>query len=101
MEWLLVLSLVLIIGGNVLSVVEEWSKRGLTDTSYATLLLWVVGLLGLTCWGAVAAHDPLIALTAFFPSVLFFYWIVLKLVSWVNSKFRWSQMQRMLKNQRY
>jgi hypothetical protein len=47
MEWILTLSLVLLLVAGIVSVLEEWRKQGLTDTSYVTLLLWLAGQAGL------------------------------------------------------
>lgn len=46
MEWTLTISLVLLLAGIALSLIEEWPKQGLTDTSYVTLVLWLSGQSG-------------------------------------------------------
>jgi|CXWL01.1.fsa_nt_gi hypothetical protein len=100
MDFLFSISLLLVTGGIVLSVYEEWEKVGLTDTSYSTLCLWVAGLLGISFWGWLKL-DVLIALTALAPVGLFVYWIYLKIMTFLKTKIRWSQLERMIKNQRY
>jgi O-antigen/teichoic acid export membrane protein len=47
MEWLLTISVLGFIIGTVLSVLEEWPKQGLTDTSYHTLLWWLGSSIGI------------------------------------------------------
>jgi hypothetical protein len=47
-EGILALGLAFYVAASVLSVVEEWPKQGLTDTSYPALLLWMVGGLAMS-----------------------------------------------------
>ena len=42
-ELILAIGLGLYVYATVLSVVEEWPKQGLTDTSYHALFMWMVG----------------------------------------------------------
>ncbi len=78
MAWLLPLSLACVIFGIILSVLEEWRKSGLTDTSFTTLIAWTIGLIGLAFYGLLE-HAQLASLIAFLPAMLFVYWILLKL----------------------
>ena len=52
-EAILVLGLLLFIGGTALSVIEEWPKQGLTDTSFADLLLWLLGSVLIVVYGVL------------------------------------------------
>jgi hypothetical protein len=47
MEWIVTISLFVLLAGIALSVIEEWPKQGLTDTSFLTLGLWTAGQGGL------------------------------------------------------
>ena len=60
--------LALYVGASVLSVVEEWPKQGLTDTSYKSLALWMVGSLVLAGGAIVAGY--LLMLTVCLTSLL-------------------------------
>ncbi len=42
-ELIVAIGLALYVSASVLSVVEEWPKQGLTDTSYPVLLMWMIG----------------------------------------------------------
>ena len=76
-EWLLLASLLFVVGGIILSVWEEWAKSGLTDTSVLSLLLWLVGLLGFTAWGLLV-HASAVALIGLVPAGVFAWWLLLK-----------------------
>lgn len=66
-EAIITVGFFLFAGASLLSVLEEWPKQGLTDTSYLTLVLWVLGgvvvsigaiillMIGLACVGSLAA----------------------------------------------
>ena len=75
---LLFTGLVVVCAGIILSVYEEWSKSGLTDTSYASLFLWIVGLATIACWGLLG-HYLVLSAMLLAPIVLFSWWILLKL----------------------
>jgi len=77
MGWLLPVSLAVLVGGIVISVLEEWKSRGLTDTSFLSLSCWVLGLLGVGLW-ALVMRDYGVFWVAFVWAALFFYWIYLK-----------------------
>ena len=47
MEWLLTISVLIFYSATVLSVLEEWPKQGLTDTSYICLIAWFAGTCGI------------------------------------------------------
>jgi hypothetical protein len=47
-ELILALGFAVYVAASVLSVVEEWPKQGLTDTSYPALLMWMVGGLAMS-----------------------------------------------------
>lgn len=57
-EWVLTLSVFLYIAGTVLSVLEEWPKQGLTDTSFLTMFLWICGSLGVGYTGYLMLSIP-------------------------------------------
>jgi glucose uptake protein GlcU len=78
LTWLFPLSLGFVVVGIIVSVLEEWKKSGLTDTSFVTLLCWVIGLSGIGYWGFVVQQQQ-VAIVAFLPVALFLYWIALKL----------------------
>jgi len=77
MDWLLPIALSLISAGIIVSVLEEWQKWGLTDTSFTSLWCWVLGLCGVAVWGIVGRDLWVFGLTAL-PAGLFLYWIALK-----------------------
>ena len=77
MDWLLPVSLSIISAGIALSIYEEWGDRGLTDTSYNTLIAWVLGLCGVAAWGIIDSNS-MVFLVAIVPALLFLYWIALK-----------------------
>lgn len=78
LDWVLPMSLFFVTGGIIISVLEEWRKSGLTDTSYLTLVCWVVGLSGIGYWGWVD-QQQWTAGAAVLPVPVFLYWIGLKL----------------------
>lgn len=47
-EWVVAVGLALYVVASMLSVVEEWPKQGVTDTSYLVVLMWMVGGLALS-----------------------------------------------------
>ena len=98
--WMLAVSLLFLTGGMALSVVEEWDKCGLTDTSYATLGLWVVGLVGMAVCG-VLMKNALLAVVALCAAVLFVGWAWMKVIDFIKARVRWSQLQRLAKRKRY
>ncbi|HXF91173.1 MAG TPA: hypothetical protein VNK46_00315 [Nitrospiraceae bacterium] len=43
MEWLMPFALLALLAGSALQIAEEWRSRGLTDTSYVSLLCTAAG----------------------------------------------------------
>lgn len=79
--WLFPVSLGFVVLGIIVSVLEEWKKSGLTDTSFTTLGCWILGLSGIGYWG-VKEQEQIAAWVTVVPIVLFSYWVVLKLKDW-------------------
>lgn len=52
-EWFLTASVLGFILGTIISVLEEWKKQGLTDTSFFSLTWWTVSSIGLGVSAAV------------------------------------------------
>lgn len=77
MEWLLPVSLCLVSAGIIVSVMEEWKRYGLTDTSFLSLTCWIVGLCGMAGWGLYHQQN-LMFLAAAIPIGIFTYWFILK-----------------------
>lgn len=77
-DWLLPVSLCLVSAGIIVSVLEEWKRYGLTDTSALSLACWIAGLCGIAAWG-VYEQQNLVFLTAALPAGVFLYWLALKI----------------------
>jgi len=74
MDWMLPVGLVLYAGSSLLQIAEEWKTRGLTDTSFTSLALLIVGcgLIGASvmlrghAWAELAVLAPAgVAVTLF------------------------------------
>ncbi len=59
-EWLFTVGIFTYIAATVLSVLEEWPKQGLTDTSYLALLLWLAASVTLLAASAFAHYMALV-----------------------------------------
>ena len=88
MDWLLPIGLFIITMGIVKSVHEEWDARGLTDTSFSSLFLWLWGSITLAAWGFVK-QDLLLGLVTVLPSILYTYWIGHKIHMTVRTHAPW------------
>lgn len=77
-EWVLTLSMVIYISSTVISVLEEWPKQGLTDTSFLVLTLWMIGSLGIMGSGILLGWFPF-TLVGMFSAIVTGYGIGLKL----------------------
>mgnify|MGYP001601445993 CR=1 FL=1 len=77
MEWLLPTGLVLYAAGAIWGIAEEWRDRGLTDTSFPSLLLLSVGPALIALW-AWSAGRPATALTVLLPTGAFLVMILCK-----------------------
>lgn len=67
MDWLSELGVLCLAASSLKQIAEEWTTRGLTDTSYSALLLLAIGSLALGLQAAIVEHSY----TAFFPGVVF------------------------------
>lgn len=56
-EYLITLGIFLYVASTVISVLEEWTKQGLTDTSYFCLGLWTIASLGMGVWAVRVQHQ--------------------------------------------
>lgn len=77
-DLILPVSIALITAGIIISVLEEWKRWGLTDTSYTSLWCWVGGLVGIGYWGLMEEANLAFAVVVV-PIGVFLYWIALKL----------------------
>ena len=77
MEWMLTISVLGFVVGTVLSVLEEWTKHGLT-ASYHTLIWWLVSAIGL-CVSAGLHGYLALACVALIAAVIAAYAIKMKL----------------------
>ena len=77
-EWLFTVGIFTYMTATVLSVLEEWPKQGLTDTSYLALLLWLAASVTLLAASAFA-HYMALAIVAILSIIVTGYALKLKL----------------------
>ena len=84
---LLTIGLMLYGAGSFLQIWEEWQERGLTDTSFKSLGLLILGP-ACIAWATRELHSATLAVAAGLPGLLAAWLYIWKLRDWLRSK-RW------------
>lgn len=86
--WLLPAGLILYALGAFLQIAEEWRQRGLTDTSYRSLICLVAGPTLVAIWALSLQHWAIAAIT-YIPGLLAAVLLGLKVRDLLRTKLRW------------